>query len=147
MIKTIAVAAITALVVALAFVGLVNNQTSEGDLGASGSRFPNGISADTTSPTAGQVRGTTLTTTGSATFDIDTFFVDSTNNRVGVGTTTPVTLFEVVSANATTTAYIRNASTTDTTGARIILEDTDGAGCTAISALNGTVLGVTVACP
>lgn len=33
-------------------------------LGASGSRFPNGISADSTSPSAGQVRGTTLTMTG-----------------------------------------------------------------------------------
>lgn len=33
-------------------------------LGASGSRFPNGISADSTSPSAGQVRGTTLTITG-----------------------------------------------------------------------------------
>jgi len=32
-----------------------------------GTRFPNGISADTTSPSAGQVRGTTLTTTGAAT--------------------------------------------------------------------------------
>jgi hypothetical protein len=35
--------------------------------GASGSRFPNGISADSTSPSAGQLRGTTLTTTGAAT--------------------------------------------------------------------------------
>lgn len=32
-----------------------------------GTRFPNGISADSTSPSAGQVRGTTLTTTGAAT--------------------------------------------------------------------------------
>lgn len=35
-------------------------------LGA-GTRYPNGISADTTSPTTGQVRGTTLTVTGTAT--------------------------------------------------------------------------------
>jgi hypothetical protein len=33
------------------------------DLG-SGTRFPNGISADTTSPARGEVRGTSLTTTG-----------------------------------------------------------------------------------
>lgn len=33
----------------------------------SGSRFPNGISADATSPSVGQVRGATLTTTGAAT--------------------------------------------------------------------------------
>lgn len=37
------------------------------ELGASGTRFPNGISADTTSPVAGQVRGTTLTVTGLST--------------------------------------------------------------------------------
>jgi len=36
-------------------------------LGASGTRFPNGISADSTSPSAGQVRGSTLTITGAAT--------------------------------------------------------------------------------
>lgn len=35
-------------------------------LGASGTRFPSGLSADTTSPLAGEVRGTTLTTTGAA---------------------------------------------------------------------------------
>lgn len=35
--------------------------------GASGTRFPNGLSADSTSPVAGQVRGTTLTVTGDTT--------------------------------------------------------------------------------
>ncbi len=36
-------------------------------VGNSGTRFPNGISADTTSPSAGQVRGTTLTATATTT--------------------------------------------------------------------------------
>lgn len=36
-------------------------------LGASGTRFPHGISADSTSPLAGEVRGTTLTVTGATT--------------------------------------------------------------------------------
>lgn len=35
------------------------------ELGASGTRFPNGLSADTTSPVAGEVRGTTYTFTSS----------------------------------------------------------------------------------
>ena len=35
--------------------------------GASGTRFPNGLSADSTSPSAGQVRGTSLTVTGVST--------------------------------------------------------------------------------
>lgn len=44
------------------------NVNGEGDtLGASGTRFPHGISADSTSPSAGEVRGTTLTITGAAT--------------------------------------------------------------------------------
>ena len=36
-------------------------------LGASGTRFDNGLSADSTSPVAGEVRGTTLTITGAST--------------------------------------------------------------------------------
>lgn len=35
-------------------------------LGGPGSRFPNGLSADNTSPIAGEVRGTTLTMTGAS---------------------------------------------------------------------------------
>src|SRR5258708_7509844 len=55
--------------------------------GSTGSRFPSGISADATSPTAGQVRGTTLTTTGAATFG-GTVTVTTTNaatSTVSVG--------------------------------------------------------------
>jgi hypothetical protein len=44
MIKTIAIAVVSALVVALAFVGLVDNQTSEQSLGA-GTNFTSGISS------------------------------------------------------------------------------------------------------
>ncbi len=40
-------------------------------LGASGSRFPNGISANSTSPSAGEVLGTTLAITGAS--DVSTF--------------------------------------------------------------------------
>src|SRR3990167_5515691 len=36
--------------------------------GATGTRMPNGISADTTSPIAGEVRGTTLTITSTSAF-------------------------------------------------------------------------------
>jgi hypothetical protein len=54
--------AVVALFLSLA--GLIggNNQSAT-ILGASGTRFPNGISADTTSPVAGQVRGTDFTIT------------------------------------------------------------------------------------
>jgi len=56
------VAALVAVVLgAMALVG-VNNQSEF--FGASGSRFPNGISANNTSPVAGEVRGTTASLTG-----------------------------------------------------------------------------------
>lgn len=42
--------------------------SSDTSLGGSGTRYPNGVSADTTSPSAGQLRGTTLLTTGAASF-------------------------------------------------------------------------------
>ena len=76
---------ITALVggiTAVVMVGLVGNQSDlvqrvvtkvigqvevANVLGASGSRFPNGLSADGTSPSAGQIRGATLLTTGAVT--------------------------------------------------------------------------------
>lgn len=145
-----AVVTATVVVVALFVFGLVSDNQSQ--LG-SGTRFPNGISADSTSPSAGQIRGTTLTITGSqtfsgnATFDSTTLFVDSTNNRVGIGTTTPLTDLQVEAANATSTLYVLNSSTTAATGGRIILEDTDGAGCSQITILNGTVISATVTCP
>jgi hypothetical protein len=66
--------------------------------GASGTRFPNGISADSTSPSAGEVRGTTLTMTGAATisgtstistmdasFQTDITFTTATSEGGGVG--------------------------------------------------------------
>ncbi len=62
----IGIVAVLALVIgSVALVG--GNQSVSQPLGG-GTRFPNGISADSTSPSIGQVRGATLTTTGAATF-------------------------------------------------------------------------------
>lgn len=47
--------------------------------------------------------------------------------------------------SATSTTYVYSGGSS--VGGKIILEDTDGAGCTGISALNGTVTGVTETCP
>jgi hypothetical protein len=62
---------ILALVVAL-LIGFTLGQYLVGDNQSgpsvgSGTRFPSGLSADGTSPSTGEVRGTTLTTTGAAT--------------------------------------------------------------------------------
>lgn len=58
------VSAVVAIFIVMTF-GVVggNNQP----FGATGTRFPNGISADSTSPSAGQVRGTSLTVTAAST--------------------------------------------------------------------------------
>lgn len=104
--------------------------------------------ADTTGNT---IVGGTLGVTGVATLttnlvvDTNTLLVDASNNRVGVGTSTPANQLEVHAATGTTTiSVIAEAAST---GARIIIEDSDGAGCTEIYALNGTLTSVTVACP
>ena len=57
----------TVLLVAIVLMLVGSQSANSANLGASGTRFPNGISADSTSPSAGQVRGTTLTTTGAST--------------------------------------------------------------------------------
>lgn len=49
------------------------------------------------------------------------------------------------SATGTTTLYAK--STTASIGARVVLEDLDGAGCSEIAILNGTIAAKTVTCP
>lgn len=61
--------------------------------------------------------------------------------NVAVGTT-PLTLFHI--AGAVPTVYIEATGAADAT---LILEDTDEAGCTEITALNGVLTAATVACP
>lgn len=82
-------------------------------LGA-GTRFPNGISADTTSPTAGQVRGTTLTITGAGT----------------IGSTLGITGAATLSSSLTTLGTFTEgggvrATSTDDTSATLLATDFD----------------------
>jgi hypothetical protein len=69
--KNIGTHILTAIVgglVVLVFSGLVGgNQSDNGPAVGSGTRFPNGLSVDGTSPSSGQIRGTTLLTTGAVT--------------------------------------------------------------------------------
>lgn len=58
---TVGLIAVAIIAVGGYFFPLVQSQLG------SGTRMPNGISADSTSPSAGQVRGTTLTITGAST--------------------------------------------------------------------------------
>lgn len=58
----------TSLIVIVGILVLVGGNQSDQIVGSSGSRFPHGISADTTSPVEGEVRGTTLNITSTAAF-------------------------------------------------------------------------------
>lgn len=59
-----------------------NNQSAE-ILGASGTRFPNGISANSTSPSAGQVLGTTLLTSAGGVINSQTSNTATSSARLG----------------------------------------------------------------
>lgn len=93
---------------------------------------------------------------GTVSVDSGTLYVDATNNRVGINTTTPAYPF-VFNTGATGTSTIAGSQSTSTAlfiysftsgkGGQVILEDTDGAGCTAIAALNGTIVSYTETCP
>lgn len=71
--------------------------------GASGTRFPNGLSADSTSPSAGQIRSTTLLVTNTTTLQEITFgsrYTSSLDFSRGA-TTTPGGLFSIENTGAT----------------------------------------------
>ena len=71
--------------------------------GASGTRLPNGISADTTSPIAGQVRGTTLMVTATTTLQEITLGSRFSTALIFTpgATTTPGGLFAIQNTGAT----------------------------------------------
>lgn len=75
----------------------------------------------------------------------DAIYGNLSTGNIGIGTTTPATKLEVHAATGTTTVSV--ISEAASTGSRIILEDSDGAGCTEIYALDGILISATVACP
>ena len=91
--------------------------------------------------TSGSITGaagsfTTLTASGDVTFDTDTLKVDSTNNRVGIGTASPSNKLSVSEASTDFAALITNSTSSgnglkinagDNSGDRVIeLNDKDG---------------------
>lgn len=107
-----------------------------GDAVGGGSRFPNGLSADGTLPSVGEVRGTTLTVTSTAdvtstsTIGSTDFVVQTDLNRVGIGTSSPATHFQVSNApvgdgtNATTT--VTGGAATSTSRFQMEVRQDDG---------------------
>jgi len=104
--------------------------------GASGTRYPNGLSADSTSPAVGQVRGATFTSTGLATLAsavVTGSFTQSTTNA------------------ATTTAAlgcIQTTATSTATPIRFVIGNTQAASTTYQGTnSNFTVLAQYGSCP
>ena len=75
---------------------------------------------------------------------IDQMILKSGGN-VGIGTTDPDTPLHVYDASATTTLYIESGGAG--LGGRIIMEDSDGAGCSQLTVLNGVISSEVIACP
>lgn len=121
-------------VVALLAIILMLLFPSGGDNLGAGTRYPNGLSADSTSPTAGQVRGTTLTSTGAAT--LASAIVTGTMTQTGVATYTAQPVFDagVLYSGTLATSSIGTATYTaaNITGINSILH-------TAASALTATL--------
>jgi len=98
----------TVLIVLVGILVLVGGQSVPTDtLGATGTRFPNGLSTNTTSPVANELRTTTLT-------------VDSTGTFTGVQTFTAEPVFNAGQLKSST-----NATTSVTTGT-LRLSDVQG---------------------
>jgi len=97
--------------------GVYNNVTND---------FSEGISVDGTTiiDGSGNVSAATLSASGAV----------SLTDTLGV-------------TEATGTSTITVKATAASTGGRIILEDSDGAGCSEIYILNGTVISAIVTCP
>lgn len=80
-----------------------------------------------------------------------TTVIDGSRNATFSGTlgvtgiSTLTEQLNVTEATGTSTTYI--SATAASVGGRIILEDHDGAGCSEIAILNGTIAAKTVTCP
>jgi hypothetical protein len=81
------------------------------NLGATGTRFLNGLSTDSTSPSAGQVRSTTLLSTGNA-----SFATTSASQMLNVGQGSATTTIDLgkacfrVTSDGNTVTYLRLTS-------------------------------------
>lgn len=69
-------------------------------LGATGTRFPNGLSADSTSPAVGELRGTDLTITDDATISGGVLSVPTAANATSTLTVGEIEMYATSSATA-----------------------------------------------
>lgn len=109
--------------------GVINvyNEGGGMSLGASGTRFPSGISADSTAPSSGQVRGTSLIA----------------SSQIGVNTTTLTGEINVDGGSATSSLTL---DTDGTEGACIMMADADGDLTALYLTANGSIATSTADC-
>jgi hypothetical protein len=80
----------------------------------------------------GLVTAGSATITGDLTVDTSTLKVDSTNNRVGIGTASPATILDIQSAGG---VFARIQNTTSSADAYLLVKNTTGEGFFGINAL------------
>lgn len=127
--------------VAMAFSGVAQNVAesggvinvyNEGGESLGGTRYSNGLSADGTTPTAGQVRGTTLTVTGA-----------STLTTVGIATSSPVGELDIWGGSTTSSLTL---DTDGTLGSCLAVRDADGDALFMYWTANGSIATTTTDC-
>lgn len=102
----------TALATARAINGVDFNGTAPITVTAAAGTLTGGTLASGVTASSITSLGTlgSLTVTGDATFDTSTLKVDSTNNRVGIGTTSPETPLSIVAANSLGSTFTGTAA-------------------------------------
>src|SRR3990167_5299160 len=122
--KIVVVAVVAGLVAGLVVAVVGGNNAN---LGATGTRFPNGLSADTTSPNVGQVRGTTLTVTGAATLSTSVIVSSTGDTITRLNTGTCYLRPRATTIAATTTATVECQATAAVRTPYTVLTGTDSA--------------------
>ena len=110
--------------------------------------FSEGISVDGTVVIdgSGNIDAPITSTTGTFSSTLEVTGAATLSSTLGVAGITSLTeALNVTEVTGTSTVAVQ--ATAASTGGRIILEDSDGAGCSEIYILNGTVISATITCP
>lgn len=141
------------VILGVVLVGVGGNNQSQDNLGASGSRFPRGISADSTSPVAGEVRGSTLTMTGNSTLTGSVTFKEASQNVSTAKVLTAADSGKTFYLSGGAAAYTLSATSTPGTWFRFVIGGAITGNATVVSAgsvnaIEGTLIvaGAVVDC-
>jgi hypothetical protein len=137
--KTVLISALVAAIVTIVGVSLVggNDQSGYGTTADTYFRMPNSNAQFKTITSAGAYTGTT------GAFSSTLYGV----GNMAVGSTTVSIAKLLVESSSATSSVVVSSGAGANKGGRIILEDSDGAGCSEIYILNGTVISGSITCP